>query len=130
MVRAGPDTAGTTVFPAGEKFEGVCGAAYSQQSGTLEIKACTLPNITDSSSQTDIEAYAKGTFVPVEMIKDRIKRGRPCARYFLALRVYVQSQKWGVIMIDSRAESPDQPNIAAHRFSQIKDVLDHLLRRA
>lgn len=129
IVRAGPETAGVTVFPAGEEnFEGVCGAAYSQQSGTLEKKG--LPNITATSSDADITLYAKDTFMSVDMIKSRIKRKRPCARYFLALQVYVQSKKWGVIMIDTRAEAPGQPLVVTHRFSQVKDMLDHLLRRA
>jgi len=132
VVRAGPDTAGSTVFlcAGGQDFDGVCGAAYSQQSGTLEIKASSLPDITPVSTSADIIDYAKRTFVPEGMVIARIKANRPCARYFLAHRVEVQSVKWGVLMIDCRSEGPDKPTVANHRFGQIRDALDHLLRRA
>lgn len=132
VVRAGPRSAGSTVFYVGDgsSAEGVCGAAFSQQSGMLLISGADVPDITQNSSEADILEYARLTFVSVDMIRQRKRQKRPCARYFLALQVEVQSKKWGVLMIDSRAEALPQPNVALHRFSQVKDVLDNLLRRA
>ena len=130
MVRAGPESAGTTVFLAsdGQRFDGVCGAAYFQQSATLEISA--LPNITKESSDADITEYARRAFASEELVRRRLRRGQPCARYFLAHHVNVQYKKWGILMIDTRAAVIPKPTVNQHRFKQIKDVLGHLLRRA
>ena len=130
MVRAGPESAGATVFLASDaqRFDGVCGAAYFQQSATLEVAG--LPEITKGSSEADIKNYALRTFASEELVKRRLRRDHPCARYFLAHRIEVQFKKWGVLMIDTMAEKIPTPTVNQHRFKQIKDVLGHLLRRA
>ena len=130
MVRAGSESAGATVFLAcdAQRYDGVCGAAYFQQSATLEIP--NLPDITKDSSEADIKEYARRTFASEELVKRRILRGHPCARYFLAHHVSVQYKTWGILMIDTRAAKIPAPMANHHRFKQIKDVLVHLLRRA
>lgn len=132
IVRAGPDSRATTVFLAKSptEFEGICGAVYFQQQGVLEKGTPLLPDITSRSSNVDIATYARETFVSEEMIGHRIRNNRPCARYFLAVRVEVQSKKWGVLMIDSREASCPHPNITQHKFRQINKMLTHLLKRA
>lgn len=132
MVRAGPRSPATTVFLVGDGkgYEGVCGAAFCEQHGVVEKNGSDLPNITNQSVDVEIAEYAQKTFVSPEMVKRRLLRKRPCARYFLALRVEVQSEHWGVVMIDSRSASLNQPQKTFHRFEQINDILDHLLRRA
>ena len=131
-VRAGPDSAPSTIFLAKDaiNFEGVCGAAYFQQQPVVEKKIVELPNITQQSTEDDIIEYARQTWVSPKMIRKRIKERRPCARWFLALRVEVQYKKWGVLMIDSRADAMPQTQYKAmsERLNQIKDVLSHLLK--
>lgn len=132
VVRAGPKSRASTVFLAhdGDHFEGICGAAFFLQQKTIEKTADQMPNITADSPEEDVAEYAKNTFVSPETVQARIVAKRPCARYFPALAVEVQYKKWGVVMIDSRAERLPAPQKTAHRFSQINEVLGHLLRRA
>jgi hypothetical protein len=132
ITRAGPDSRASTIFLAksSTEFEGICGAVHFLQQGALEMGSTVLPDIKVDASDSDITAYASKTFVSESMIRNRIRGNRPCARYFFALRVEVQSKKWGVLMIDSRASSPPQPQKTQHIFGQINKVLGHLLKRA
>jgi hypothetical protein len=132
VARAGPDSRASTIFltKSPTEFEGICGAVHFLQQGVLEMDSTDLPDITTGASDADIATYARKTFVSEIMIRNRIRSNRPCARYFCALRVEVQSKKWGVLMIDSRAAAPPQPQKTQHCFGQLNKVLGHLLKRA
>lgn len=131
-VRAGADSAATTIFLArdADRFEGVCGAAFFQNQPVIEKKLTDLPNIVKGSSEEDIKQYADETWVTPALIQKRLSSGRPCARWFLALRVEIQYKKWGVLMIDSRSDKMPQTMYkeVSARLDQNKDVISHLLK--
>lgn len=131
VLRAGPESPGSTVWCAHEtKYDGFCGAVFRMQAGTAEKGPPGLPDISQDSTEGEIEEYARNTFVDPITIRNRIARGKPCARYYLAIRILVDSRKrWGVLMIDSREEKLPRAQVATHRFDQVCEVLSHLLKR-
>jgi hypothetical protein len=131
LIRVGPSSPPRTIWLANSerRCHGVCGAAFFGRYTTLEKKSPELPDISNEASPDQIRAYAQKTWVSEATIKKRIAEKRPCARYYLAHRVQVGRKRWGVLLIDSRAECLPKVTENKSRFSQINDVLGHLLAR-
>ncbi len=99
-----------------DRAEGVVGRAWNSSRVIVipdpEEKQSPLPALHgDSNRPLDIQplacSYAKATFVSV----DWVLKNMPYARSFMGIPVIVKGKPWGVIVVDSRAETI--PNVKA-----------------
>lgn len=135
IVRSGVYKRGKTVFLANkrkpESAEGVVGNTYFIQSGVVKID--DLPDVHKYSlgdDSGDLSAYAKQTFVSQDWLQRRLEVGSPVARSFHAIRIEVSRARWGVVMIDSRAEKIPSVQKTIHKFQFMHKTLQALLERA
>jgi hypothetical protein len=112
-----------------ERCEGVAGRAWRCKGWVLVPKVgAKLPVLTPSSSESDIDAYAKETGVDAEWVRCQLKHGRPLAASYAALLVRLKGQPWGVLVLDSR--TPGTIDVAKlDRFKAFGNLLTPLLER-
>jgi len=131
VVRSGTTREARTVFLAksAQDSEGVVGHVFFSQSGTRQIK--NLPDVDTNCCKLKVCDYARDTHVQPKWIRDRLERGRPLARSFLAIRIEVEdNRRWGVLMIDSRQATLPAPQNTLQQFKATARILKTLLRRA
>lgn len=99
----------------GKMAEGVVGQSWARNA-ILEVN--DLPPLSASSTDAEIESYARQTWVPADFIRQRLKDGHQCAGSFLASPVERKKKVWGVIIMDSSdpkgIRSPATARLASH----------------
>jgi hypothetical protein len=95
----------------GQRYEGVAGATWCLGRTVLKDQ---LPQLTREAAQSEIDLYAKETFIGAAYIKKKLRAGYVFPRSLCGIIVEVNSRPWGVIVIDSSLEKlPDQAVIEA-----------------
>ena len=79
--------------------EGVVGHSFYRE--TL-LTVSGLPEITGESSTEELQEYARKTWCKLEYLKSR----KPKSRSFVATRVLVNGNTWGVLVVDSIDPEP------------------------
>lgn len=113
----------------GEACEGVAGYAWRVRDWVrVPENEKPLPVLSAMSKETEIESYAKSCKVKTESVKLLIRRGKPAAQSFAALRVQLKGKPWGVLVLDSRNPGPiDKSRL--DRFKVYANLLTPLLER-
>jgi hypothetical protein len=78
-----------------ERAEGVAGQTWSRN---RPFYVDNLPDLTNTTSETDLVAYSKGTWMSIDSVRD----GHYRARSYFGLPVEVNGEPWGVVVVDSR----------------------------
>ena len=118
-----------TVFyaPADGDSEGVAGCAWDAQAQI--IPAETLPQLTDSSSESQKRKYAKRTFTSLEYIERAIELKKPLPLSLGAMPVFVHGKIWGVLVLDSQSSDGVTEEVLDN-FSLTVEIIGQLLEKA
>ncbi|MDN6874215.1 GAF domain-containing protein [Pseudomonas citronellolis] len=108
------------------KCQGVAGQSWSK-GGVVVLP--DLPKITDSSTESDKESYAKVTKSSVRLLDKYLKEGREPPRSIAAMTVECDGKLWGVIVLDSLDPLGVTTESVDH-YSLTVALIGHLLERA
>jgi hypothetical protein len=108
----------------GRKFGGVTGATWCEGRTILKDG---LPQLNSHSSASEIEHYAKETFMDAKSLWQRIKNGRSFPRMLCGIVVEVNNKPWGVICIDSQFDTLVPREIIEAFYNKNAKVLGKLL---
>jgi hypothetical protein len=86
-----------------DRCEGLAGSTWSARA-TLTIEQ--LPMLTKTSAEADIKSYADRTKCDVDWLRQRLREGETLPRALRGFPIEVNGELWGVVVIDSREESP------------------------
>lgn len=107
----------------GKKNLGVAGQAWRM---AVELYIDQLPDVSgESRAQKDIKDYALKTFTSEERVVSRM----PSARSFVAFPIWVDSKKWGTIVLDSRRPRRRDTDSEKKLYRAASFVLSSLLSK-
>jgi hypothetical protein len=90
-----------------DKVEGVAGMTWSRRQ-VVHVK--DLPDLSVDFSDQAIGEYAKRSWMPENVVRQR----KPRARSLVGIPVEVKSEIWGVIVVDSRKPEIKQADVKKH----------------
>lgn len=109
--------------------EGVVGHAFRQSGWLVSPQGNeVLTKLDTSSTDEEIERHAALTFISPDWVRGRIDKSLPMSLSFAALKIRLNGQEWGVVVLDSRS-SDKLTQRKLDRYTVYANILTPLLER-
>jgi hypothetical protein len=110
------------------RAEGVAGLGWIADHYHTFLGPLNLPAHADDSA--GIKAYAEATNVNPRVVKNYLKSGKPLARFYFVHVVEVNSEPWGVLVVDSVSDHMCSREKLIRSFKALAPALEKLLSEA